>query len=55
MLQLVEARGEVRRADVVALCRLSDDQATRLLKRLVRSGRLVAEGVGKGAWYHLPT
>ncbi len=55
MIQHVEAHGEVRRGEVVALCRLSDDQATRLLKRLVRSGRLVAEGKGKGARYHLPT
>ena len=55
VLQHAGAHGEVRRADVVALCHLSDDQATRLLQRLVREGKLVSEGKSKGARYRLPT
>nr|MBK7069632.1 hypothetical protein [Deltaproteobacteria bacterium] len=55
VIQHAKAHGEVRRADVVALCRLADDQATRLLKRLVREEAASRRGRRKGAWYHLPT
>ncbi|MCB9736463.1 MAG: winged helix DNA-binding domain-containing protein, partial [Deltaproteobacteria bacterium] len=44
--------GVVRRQDVMALCRLSGPQATRLLARLEASGRLVREGQGRGVSYH---
>jgi len=43
--------GQIRRKDVVELCRLSPDQAYRLLKRLVKKGRLCARGTRKGAFY----
>lgn len=40
----VRQHGEVRRAVVVGLCHLSANQATRLLKRLIRDGFLRQEG-----------
>jgi ATP-dependent DNA helicase RecG len=46
--------GRIRRPDVVRLCRLSEDQATRLLKRLTDEGRLLAEGDKRGRTYILP-
>lgn len=51
VLRHVKKQGEVRRADVVRLCHLNDDQATRLLKRLVKSGKLVPEGSRRGTRY----
>lgn len=46
--------GQVKRAEVVKLCRLSPDQATRLLKRLVDTQRLVRKGTKRGTRYVLP-
>ena len=43
--------GQIRRKDVVELCRLSPDQAYRLLKRLAKKGLLCARGTRKGAFY----
>jgi hypothetical protein len=41
---LVHQRGEIVRTDVMDLCQLSRDQASRLLARLVKAGILVAQG-----------
>jgi ATP-dependent DNA helicase RecG len=40
----VEQNGSIVRSDVMELCRLTKDQARRLLQRLVKEGLLVAEG-----------
>lgn len=45
--------GKVKRVDVVELCRLSEDQASRLLKRLEEKGKLDRYGEGKGTCYVL--
>lgn len=45
--------GEVRRADVVELLRVSDSKAYTLLKRLTSEGQLVMTGKGRGARYRL--
>lgn len=42
--QYVRTHGQIVRSDVVDLCGLGTDQATRLLARLVEEGVLVAEG-----------
>lgn len=47
----VREHGSIRRKDVVGLCRLSDDQAKRLLASLTDAGVLVRVGVRKGARY----
>lgn len=43
--------GELRRPDVVELCRITEDQATRLLQRLVEREILARVGTRKGAIY----
>jgi ATP-dependent DNA helicase RecG len=51
VLQYVEKHGRITRAEVAELCKLSPDQAYRLLQRLTESGRLTRHGTKKGAWY----
>ena len=43
--------GMVKRAEVMQLCRLDANQASRLLGRLVKQGRLIAEGEKRGRVY----
>jgi len=54
VLNFVGQHGRIKRADAMELCRLSDDQAFRLLKRLVAQGQLVAHGERRGAYYTQP-
>ena len=51
VLQYVEAHGRITRREAVELCRLSPDQAYRLLSKLTAEGKLVRHGAKKGAWY----
>ena len=54
VLNLVEQKGQVSRKDVIELCQLTPDQATRLLRELVAEGRLIRHGERKGAVYARP-
>jgi ATP-dependent DNA helicase RecG len=47
----VREHGEIRRQDVIELCRIGSDQAKRLLVRLVDEGVLAREGTGKSTRY----
>ncbi len=47
----VREHGEIRRRDVVELCRVSTDQAKRLLAKLVGEGALTRAGTGKATRY----
>jgi ATP-dependent DNA helicase RecG len=51
VLQYVEKHVRITRAEAAGLCRLSHDQAYRLLQRLTESGRLTRHGTKKGTWY----
>lgn len=51
VLQYVEKHGRITRGEAAELCRLSPDQAYRLLTRLAQEGQLVRQGSKKGAWY----
>lgn len=51
VLQYVEKHGRITRGEAAELCRLSPDQAYRLLRRLVRERRLTPRGTKKGRWY----
>jgi DeoR/GlpR family transcriptional regulator of sugar metabolism len=51
IMQLVEKKGYVKRADAIDLLHVPDSQAYRALARLVKDGRLVLEGSGAGARY----
>ena len=52
VMQLVQAKGEVTRSDVVELLHVTPPQAYRILQKLKDSGRLSLEGKGAGAKYH---
>ena len=54
VLSLARQKGAIARADVVELCRISDDQARRLLQRLVVEGKLEASGQQRWRRYSLP-
>lgn len=54
VLTYVEKYDTIRRSDVVGLCQLEPAQATRLLSRMVDSGKLRMRGEKRGAHYVLP-
>ena len=53
ILQYVQAHGRIARRDVVELCRVNENQAAYLLKKLVRRGRLRLIGRGRAAHYEI--
>ncbi len=55
ILSLVEAEGKITRAKAAELCQISEDQASRLLRKMRDDGRLEQEGSGRGASYRLKT
>lgn len=54
VLNHVRTFSRIRRPDVVRLCQLTEDQATRLLTRMTEGGQLVAEGDRRWRSYVLP-
>ncbi|XVU24875.1 ATP-binding protein [Actinoplanes sp. CA-054009] len=54
VLQYVDAHGRITRSQVADLCSLSLDQASRLLRRLVREEKLETQGTLKGTAYVKP-
>jgi ATP-dependent DNA helicase RecG len=54
VLSHVQHHGRVQRQEVMDLCHMSKDQATRLLKALKDDGRLQQHGERRGAYYTLP-
>ena len=54
VLSYVRQHGQIKRAEVVELCRLSTDQAAKLLTRLKAHGHIVQLGKNRGAFYTLP-
>lgn len=53
VLQYVHSNGRITRKDVAALCRISEDQASRLLRKLSSDGTLRPQGKGRGTSYTL--
>ena len=51
VLKFIEKHGSIKRADVMGLCRITKDQAYKLLKRLKNGGQIVQVGDRKGAVY----
>ena len=51
VITYIRKHGRIKRGDTADLCRISPFQATRLLKRLMEAGRIVAKGLGKGTYY----
>ncbi len=53
VLKFIQAHGQIKRADVMELCRLDRNQAYRLLTRMKESGQIKQIGQQKGAVYEL--
>jgi ATP-dependent DNA helicase RecG len=51
VLNYIEKHGSIRRAEVMELCRITKDQAYKLLSRLKESGRIEQLGERKAAVY----
>ncbi len=51
VLALLAEDGEIKRAEVMARCQLTEDQATRLLRKMVRDGKIESVGAGRGVRY----
>lgn len=54
VLQFVQAHGQIKRRNAMDLCGLTGKQATKLLGRLAREGKLVQRGSRRSAFYELP-
>lgn len=54
VLQYVQKHGKITRKDVMTLCRLTEDQSTRLLRDLMKNERLHSSGKTKGKFYTQP-
>lgn len=54
VLQYTEAHRRITRSEAAGLCSLTDDQASTLLRRLTREGKLVMRGARRGAYYERP-
>ena len=54
VLQYVRAHGRITRRDVMDLCNLGSDEASRLLRRLAARRALRLHGQRRGAFYTLP-
>jgi ATP-dependent DNA helicase RecG len=53
ILDYAQAHGRIARRDAMELCRLNENQAAYLLRRLVQSGHLKRVGLGRSAFYQL--
>lgn len=51
VLAFIDKHGSIKRADVMDLCRITKDQAYKMLSRLKRSGQIAQLGSRKGAIY----
>jgi ATP-dependent DNA helicase RecG len=51
VLSYIEKHGSIKRADVMDLCRITKDQAYKLLNRLKSKGKIAQIGSRKGAVY----
>ena len=51
VLNYIDAHGPIKRADVIELCQLTKDQASKLLKRLIINGKIEMHGERRWAYY----
>jgi len=54
VLSYIRQHGQIKRAEVMALCRLTEGQAKRLLQRMLAAGQIVMRGQGKTTVYMEP-
>lgn len=51
VLSYIRQHGQIRRAEVMALCRLTEGQAKELLRRLVASNKITLQGAARASSY----
>lgn len=51
VLTYIDKHGSIKRAEVMALCRITKDQAYKILNRLKKSGEIRLQGTHKAAFY----
>lgn len=54
ILKYATEHGRITRREAASLCHLSDDQASRILRKLNSENKLQMEGQKRGAYYRLP-
>ncbi len=54
LLSYIRQHGQIKRAEVMALCRLTEGQVKRLLQRMLAAGQIVMRGQGKSTAYVEP-
>ncbi len=54
ILKYARENGRITRREAASLCHLSDDQASRILRKLSSENKLRLEGEKRGAYYRLP-
>jgi ATP-dependent DNA helicase RecG len=54
LLSYIRQHGQIKRAEVMELCRLTEGQAKRLLQRMLAAGQIVMRGQGKTTAYVEP-
>ncbi|WP_353237604.1 crosslink repair DNA glycosylase YcaQ family protein [Limnohabitans sp.] len=54
LLSYIRQHGQIKRAEVMELCRLTDGQVKRLLQRMLAAGQIVMRGQGKSTVYVEP-
>lgn len=53
VVNYIKAHSTIRRREVIELCKITPDQASKLLQRLVKTGQLIKKGEKKGSHYEL--
>lgn len=53
VIKYIKAHGNITRSDVIELCKITKDQAYRLLNKLKREGKISPRGEGKATRYEL--
>jgi len=51
VLQYVDAHGRITRSQAADLCQLSEDQASRLLRKMRHKGLLRMDGMARSTYY----
>jgi len=51
VLAYIDKHGSIKRADVMELCRITKDQAAKLLKRLTTEAKITKLGERRGSYY----
>lgn len=54
ILRYAEKNGKITRKDAAALCRISEDQASWILRKISKNGLLTMHGKGRGTYYAVP-